>query len=569
MAIDISQFHQTFFDETEEHLSEMERLLVTLDAENPDREQLNAIFRAAHSIKGGAGMFGFPEMAALTHVLESLLDTLRSGCIELQTAMVDAFLETRDVLCTLLGHYRNGDTHAAQALAIDGICERLEQLGAGGAAADDEAFGLFEETAPQSAGADERYGLFEQPEPTAAAKTNQGAVSAGDNASIRVSVEKVDQLIDLVGELVITQAMLAQTATHMDPVLFEMLHKGLLQLERNTRDLQESVMSIRMLPIRFAFNRFPRLVRDLAGKLGKQVELVTSGENTELDKGLIEMIADPLTHLVRNSLDHGIESPARRRAAGKSPTGTITLSASHQGGNIAIEVADDGAGLDRRKILAKAAERGMSIADSLSDREVAALIFEPGFSTAETVTDISGRGVGMDVVKRNISQLGGAIEIDSRAGAGTRMTIRLPLTLAILDGMTVALGDEVYVIALNMIIETLQPRAEDVKSVTGQGQLVHVRGEYLPLIELHRLFAIAPRHANPAEGVLVLIEDQGKKAALFVDALVGQQQVVIKSLEGNYRKVRGVSGATIMGDGRVALILDVAALLQMTRQTIH
>jgi len=556
MSIDISQFHLTFFDETAEHLSEMERLLVTLDVRAPDREQLNAIFRAAHSIKGGAGMFGFPEMAALTHVLESLLDRLRSGRIALQAAMVDAFLDARDVLSALLAHYRSGDVASAQAVAIDGICERLEALA------------NVEEMAPPARIDDDGFGLFIDPlaEPASVQTPLPAARERGaESASIRVSVEKVDQLIDLVGELVITQAMLAQTAAHMDPVLYEILLKGLMQLERNTRDLQESVMSIRMLPISFAFNRFPRLVRDLAGKLGKQVELVTSGENTELDKGLIEMIADPLTHLVRNSLDHGIETPEQRRAVGKRATGTITLSASHQGGNIAIDVADDGAGLDRGKILATAQQRGFNIAANASDREVAALIFEPGFSTADAVTDISGRGVGMDVVKRNISRLGGSIDVESQAGLGTRMTIRLPLTLAILDGMTVALGDEVYVIPLNMIVETLQPRADDVKSVTGQGQLVHVRGEYLPLIVLHRLFGIAPLRQHPAEGVLVLIEDQGKKAALFIDALVGQQQVVIKSLEGNYRKVRGVSGATIMGDGRVALILDVAALLQMTQ----
>ena len=568
MAIDVSQFHQTFFDEAEEHLGDMEKLLVTLDPAAPDREQLNAIFRAAHSIKGGAGMFGFPEMAQLTHVLESLLDQLRGGALMPCTAMVDVFLQARDVLCALLNHYRSGDAQAVAALPIDGICAQLAQWGANGPMRTEAGFGLFEAEQPAST-EEAACGLFDEPTPAEPARAPARAMPAADNASIRVGVEKIDQLIDLVGELVITQAMLAQGAARVDPVLHETLLHGLLQLERNTRDLQESVMSIRMLPIRFAFNRFPRLVRDLAGKLGKQVELVTCGENTELDKGLIEKLADPLTHLVRNSLDHGIEAPAQRRAAGKNPIGTITLSASHQGGNIAIEVSDDGAGLDRRRILAKAQQRGMNVSETLSDRELAALIFEPGFSTADTVTDISGRGVGMDVVKRNIAQLGGSIDIDSRAGVGTRLTIRLPLTLAILDGMTVALGDEVYVIPLNMIIETLQPRPEDVKSVTGQGQLVQVRGEYLPLIALQSLFNIDARCRHPAEGVLVLIEDQGKKAALFVDALVGQQQVVIKSLEGNYRRVRGVSGATIMGDGRVALILDVAALLSMAQPILH
>lgn len=322
-------------------------------------------------------------------------------------------------------------------------------------------------------------------------------------------------------------------------------------------------MSIRMMPISFVFSRFPRVVRDLASKLNKQVELVTVGENTELDKGLIEKIADPLTHLVRNSLDHGIELPEKRVASGKPAKGTITLSASHQGGSIVIEVADDGAGLNRDKILAKAMERGLPASDSMSDNEVWMLIFEPGFSTADVVTDVSGRGVGMDVVRRNISEMGGNVEIESVTGVGSKMVVRLPLTLAILDGMTVALGDSIYVIPLNLIVETLQPAAEDIKSVTGQGQVVNVRGEYLPLIALHKIFGMEPQFTDPTKGVLVMIEDKGKKAALFVDSLVGQQQVVIKSLETNYRKVAGVSGATIMGDGRVALIIDVPALIKM------
>jgi len=293
------------------------------------------------------------------------------------------------------------------------------------------------------------------------------------------------------------------------------------------------------------------------------VELVTVGETTELDKGLIEKIADPLTHLVRNSLDHGIESPEKRTAAGKSAKGTITLSASHQGGNIVIEVSDDGAGLNREKILGKAIERGLNASESMPDNDVWMLIFEPGFSTADVITDVSGRGVGMDVVKRNITEMGGVVQIASAPGVGTTMTIRLPLTLAILDGMSIALGSNLYVIPLNMIVETLKPMPEDIKTVTGQGRMVHVRGEYLPIIALHRVFNMECAVTDPCEGVLVLIEAEGKKAALFVDALVGQQQVVIKSLETNFRKIVGVSGATIMGDGTVALILDVATLIRM------
>jgi two-component system chemotaxis sensor kinase CheA len=370
----------------------------------------------------------------------------------------------------------------------------------------------------------------------------------------------VDKLINLVGELVITQAMLAQMSNKVDPVLYETLLNGLGQLERNTRDLQDAVMSIRMMPISFVFNRFPRVVRDLSGKLGKQAELKTVGEGTELDKGLIEKITDPLTHLVRNSIDHGIELPADRLAAGKSEKGTITLRAFHQGGNVIIEVCDDGRGLDRKKILAKARERGIAAPDTMTDAEVWHLIFEAGFSTADVITDVSGRGVGMDVVKRNIHALGGRVEIDTTTGAGTRITIRLPLTLAILDGLSVAVGSELFIVPLTYIVESLQPQAAEVKTVSGRGRVIHVRGEYLPLIALHEVFNLKPRVKDIERGIVVILETEGRKTAIVVDELVGQHQVVIKSLETNYRRVHGVSGATIMGDGKVALILDPVAI---------
>lgn len=398
-------------------------------------------------------------------------------------------------------------------------------------------------------------------------KANTGAAApVSEASSIRVSIEKVDQMINLVGELVITQAMLAQTASQFDPVVFEKLHSGMSQLERNTRDLQESVMSIRMMPISFVFSRYPRVVRDLASKLNKRVELKTVGENTELDKGLIEKIADPLTHLVRNSLDHGIEVPEKRTAAGKPAQGTITLRAFHQGGSIVIEVSDDGAGLNRGKILSKARERGLPVHDGMTDQEVWLLIFEAGFSTADTVTDVSGRGVGMDVVKRNIQGMGGRIDIESAFGVGTRISIRLPLTLAILDGLSVAVGGQMFIVPLNYIIESLQPTAADIKTVSGHGRVVQVRGEYLPVIALHEIFNLRPNVTEVHEGILVILEAEGHKAALFVDDLVGQHQVVIKSLESNYRRVQGVSGATIMGDGKVALILDTAALVMTSQQ---
>jgi len=387
-----------------------------------------------------------------------------------------------------------------------------------------------------------------------------------ESSTIRVAVNKVDQLINLVGELVITQAMLAQTARQIDPVIFEKLLNGLNQLERNTRDLQEAVMSIRMMPISFVFSRFPRVVRDVASKLGKQVDLKTVGEGTELDKGLIEKITDPLTHLIRNSLDHGIETPEKRRELGKPARGTITLRASHQGGSVIIEVADDGGGLNREKILAKAQSRSLPVNENMTDQEVWMLIFEAGFSTADVVTDVSGRGVGMDVVKRNIEGLGGRVEIDSITGQGTRISIRLPLTLAILDGLSVAVGDQMFIIPLTYITESLKPAAEDIRTIQGQGRVVQVRGEYLPVIALHEIFNLEPTVKNIHEGILVILDAEGSKAAMFVDTLVGQHQVVIKSLESNYRRVAGVSGATIMGDGSVALILDAVGLVNVTKQ---
>ncbi|MEW6164168.1 MAG: chemotaxis protein CheW [Pseudomonadota bacterium] len=408
-----------------------------------------------------------------------------------------------------------------------------------------------------------------KPPPAAADKRSVASVAKpGSDTSIRVGVDKVDQLINLVGELVITQAMLTQSAVQLDPVEFERLHNGLIQLERNTRDLQEAVMSIRMMPMSVVFSRFPRVVRDISQKLGKQVELKTAGEETELDKGLIERIADPLTHLVRNSLDHGIEPPEERAAKGKQPIGTITLKAYHQSGNIVIEVGDDGAGLNRNKILAKARERGLNVHDQMNDQEVFALIFEAGFSTADQITEVSGRGVGMDVVKRNIAAMGGRVEISSMSGIGTRMTVRLPLTLAILDGMSVAVGGETYIIPLGYVIESVQVEPGMIKSVSGVERLLHVRGEYLPVVMLHELFHVPHAVGSLEEGIMIILETDGVKAALFVDAMVGQHQVVIKSLESNYRKVAGISGATIMGDGRVALILDASALVGMARHAL-
>jgi len=765
MSIDMSQFYQVFFDETSEHLATMETLLLSLDVDNPSLEELNAVFRAAHSIKGGSGTFGFTDMTRVTHVLESLLDRLRKEELHLRPDMVDAFLAAGDVLRAQLEHHQGGPE--ADPGEIEAVCARLNQLVSGAVAATptpapgpevvaasapearrvrlecnlptpvvndpdmlknlldglaeiaaldiqqrpdathprlaailttqkndaelkevmsfylspddlalsdpdvaaaDDSFGFFDNAPGTSTASDDSFGFFDDapglPETTLdallagpqvipdeektgayglfedaagkrenlsnrdiaasdspAAIEGQGyglfvdapggvglfadapgsqhilkatalggaagapgrrltdspaietaktgrrdhdktVTAANSDSSIRVAVEKVDQIINLVGELVITQAMLAEAASHLDPVQAEKLLAGIDLLARNTRDMQESVMSIRMLPMSMVFSRFPRVVRDLAGKLNKQVEMKTVGEHTELDKGLIEKISDPMTHLVRNSLDHGIEIPEIRVAAGKSPKGTITLKASHQGGNIVIEVIDDGAGLNRDRILLKARESGLPVNEAMSDHEVWQLIFAPGFSTAEVVTDVSGRGVGMDVVRRNIEGMGGRVELESSTGHGTRTVIRLPLTLAILDGMSVGVGGETFIVPITSVVESLQPRLEDIRTLAGDARMVHIRGEYLPFVSLAEAFNL-PGVEDVTQGIVVVVEAEEGKAALFVDALLGQHQVVIKSLEANYRKVPGVSGATIMGDGRVALILDVAAVARM------
>jgi len=670
MTIDMSQFYQVFFDEAYELLAEKEKLLLAIDVSDPDSEDLNAIFRAAHSIKGGASTFGFNDITEVTHMLESLLDRIRKGEMALTPEHVDAFLVSKDVLTMLMEGHQHGSS--VDQPAVDSVCQRLKGLSLGTAVEAAPAVATPEAAKPAAApvadasgdfqfrielpevsqkdvdalaaelgllgaiqqevladkrvvfnlttsegqddivaicsfvldpddlkitcgntqaavvASDPGYEIFDTP-PVVVADQAPAAVdepivaqpadsknlgrrvsdkegSGPESSSIRVGVEKVDQLINLVGELVITQAMIEQRIAALDPLHHERLLNSAGQLARNTRDLQEAVMSIRMMPMDYVFSRFPRMVRDLAGKLGKKVEFVTRGAATELDKGLIERIVDPLTHLVRNSVDHGIEIPEKRRAAGKSETGKLTLSAAHQGGNIVIEVSDDGGGLSRERILAKARQQGLPVSDSMPDSEVWLLIFAPGFSTAEAVTDVSGRGVGMDVVKRNIAAMGGIVEIRSVTGSGTTIAISLPLTLAILDGMSVKVGEEVYILPLGYVIESLQPAAEDVKEIAGQGKVVKVREEYLPLIPLHQIFAIEPNFTDPAQGIVVILEAEGKKAALLVDNLVGQQQVVVKNLESNFRKVAGISGATILGDGGVSLILDVSALLRSSRQ---
>lgn len=630
MSFGMSQFLGVFFEEAEEHLAALEHLLLTLDVEQPDAEALNGIFRAAHSIKGSSGMFGFDDLTAVTHVLETLLDKVRCGQIGVQAQMIDVLLESRDVLAQLLAAHKA--ERPDPEIPVQATVARLQALidqqgGARAVVPEDDSFGFFDDApgapaatatatavapveqawglfadepavaptptadsafgffddapgAPSTALAEQAYGLFADAPgaPLANApvhdrrSTDKRAAPAGtptesESSSIRVSVERIDSLINQVGELVITQAMLAQLSAVLDPAEHERIYQALSQLEHNTRELQEAVMSIRMLPISFVFNRFPRLVRDACGKLGKQVELVLRGEHTELDKGVIEKLTDPLTHIVRNSIDHGIELPAERLAAGKPAMGTVRMSAFHQGGRIVVEISDDGKGLARERILAKAKEQGMPVSDEMPDSEVWQLIFMPGFSTAEAVTDLSGRGVGMDVVRRNITSIGGRIDISSVAGQGTHIAIRLPLTLAILDGMIVEVGRVHYVVPLTYIVESLQLKAEHIYSMSGSSSaVISVRNEYLPLLSLHRLLNLPGEPPAAVGSIVLILEAEGNTFALQVDELVGQQQVVIKSLEQNFRRVEGITGATIMGDGSVALILDVDALPRLAGQ---
>jgi two-component system chemotaxis sensor kinase CheA len=688
--IDLTQFYQIFFEEAGENLDQMEQMLLALDVEKADDEELNAIFRCAHSIKGGAATFGFADVAELTHQMESLLDKLRRHELQPTAAMVDVLLESSDALRGLLaGHQGRGVTppatgdlvHRISVLAhgdasnpmpapvvavaapvvaapaptpvrpavkaervldihigplenpaqADGIAELFRDIPGLGtvevltcdlsthrawrattSASDADLMDLFtfhvgkddirivEQAAPVAAapsaidedhltgtghpnptteGRD--YGFFEGapgvPTRSASAESagtvraapkTEARASAGaglESSTLRVSVSKVDQLINLVGELVITQAMLAQKSRELDDNANQPLLAGLADLDRNTRDLQEAVMSIRMIPMSVVFNRFPRMLRDLASKLGKKVELVTQGESTELDKGLVEKITDPLTHLIRNSCDHGIEMPEERRAKGKTDHGTITLSATHEGGSILIEVRDDGKGLSREKLLKKAREKGIDAPDSMSDSEVWNLIFAPGFSTADTVTDVSGRGVGMDVVKKNITALNGTVEIDSAEGFGMRVSVRLPLTLAIMDGMSVRVSDEVYILPLSSVVESFLVKPTDINTLAQGAQVVKVREEYMPVIELERVFDVPRFEHNAASPIMVVVEADGSRVALMVDELLGQQQVVIKNLESNYRKVPNISGATILGDGKVALILDTSGLVRRSR----
>jgi two-component system chemotaxis sensor kinase CheA len=666
---DLARFRVTFFEECAELLSGTEAILAGLDPDAPSREDLNAIFRAVHSIKGGAGAFGLRRLVAFTHEFESQLDALRDGRGRLSQDGLDTIIRAFDVLSDLvaaaradremehgrdlemiavlagLGWSGPAPTAAApvEARAAAGVgwrilfrpfpdlfrhanepllllralkalgpirvqCDAsalpdLDALDPEGAylawtialdAAVSEAdvrevFEFVEgdcaldirpltDPAPEAGGAvavrdappasesAARDGASEDRARQRAAAGGEAPVQAA--TTIRVELDRIDRLVNMVGEMVITQAMLAEQAERLPVDRYPQLIAGLEQLAHYTRDLQEGVMAIRAQPVKSVFQRMPRLVRELAAALDKDVRLVTIGENTEVDKTVIEQLSDPLTHMIRNSVDHGIESPERRRAAGKPEEGTITLAAEHASGRIVISIADDGRGLDRERVRAKAIERGLIDPDAaMSDEEIDQLIFLPGFSTAEAVSNVSGRGVGMDVVKRNIQALGGRIHLESRPGQGSRFMLSLPLTLAVLDGMIVTVGGERYVVPVTNIVESLRPRAADLGHLGASAEVLSIRGEYVALVHLHRVFGIGGAIEDPSRGLVVLVEIEGRERfGLVVDEMLGQQQVVIKSMEGNYGAIDGVSAATILGDGRVALILDVAGLRHATQR---
>ena len=562
MNIDLEEFHAAFFEEVSEHLAGLEDGLLQLESRPQDDELIHGIFRAAHSIKGTGGALGFTEVAGFTHHVETVLDQMRQRQLSTTKERIELLLKATDALSSLIDSAK-GDSPTPDNLdeLVESLRQQISPQGAHAAPAahvpdaDADALVLFDD---------------EPPVPTAvAARTSPGAAegtrnkSASHADSIRVSVAKVEELINLVGELVIANSMVQQAFGAQEEDA-QSLQEAIAAMDLTTRQLQEQVMAVRLMPIANVFRRFPRIVRDLAGSLGKNVALEMSGEETELDKQVIEEVSDPLTHLIRNAVDHGLETPSVRIAAGKPAEGRIDLRAYHEGGNVVIEIDDDGAGINAQRVRQKAIERGLIAAEAaLTDEECYQLIMLPGFSTAEQITDVSGRGVGMDVVKRNVEALNGSISISSTPGQGSCFRIRLPLTMAILDGLAMRLGSDVYVLPLLSVVESLRPEPKHIVRIAERGEMVMVRGEPLPLIYTHRLFHVAGNVTDPCDGLVVIVEHQGRKYGIVVDELIGQLQVVMKSLEANYERVDGVSGATILGDGRIAMIVDIAGLVRL------
>lgn len=648
---DLQQFKDTYITECYELLEEMEEKLLQLNADNADMEELNAIFRCAHSIKGGAGAFGFDNIAAFTHILEALLDKMRESEIDVSPEAVDTLLRARDVVFQMVVAAQEGNTlpdnfgedvakdlesfnpdtpvstpktqkeaakseletpvtyqiHFApeRGMIAHGnepllLLRELARLGEAVITCHTDKLPPLEDIEPEEcylswditlstkSSQTDVQEVFEfvedeckltieavasndaQPKTEKAATEDKKAPAQQSTTptatSIRVDIDKVDALINMVGEVVITQAFLSAQVAKLSPQTNSELIRGVDEMMHHTRELQEAVMAVRMQPVKSIFSRMPRLVRDLSGQLGKEIALEMHGETTEVDKTIIEQLSDPLTHMIRNSVDHGIEPPDIREKAGKPRRGTIHLSAEHRGGRIVIEIADDGGGINREKVKQKAIEKGVISADAnLSDNEIDMLIFAAGFSTAEVVSNVSGRGVGMDVVRRNIESLGGMVQVENRPGEGSVFGISLPLTLAILDGMIIRCGQEFYIIPINNIIETLRPAAQDVKHIADGNHVINVRGQFIPIVYLYQAFSVKGAQTDASKGLVVLVENGNNQLGIVVDELVGQQQVVIKTLEENSDPVEGISGATILGDGKVSLILDVGKLYRMNR----
>jgi two-component system chemotaxis sensor kinase CheA len=591
-----------------EHLESIELNIINLEQSPDDKECINAIFRPFHTIKGVSGFLNLQEVHKFSHAVESLLDNARNNKLRIRQGIIDFILEAVDLLKKMIldlrAHIDSGQP-GMSPFDIEPYLNRIALLGK-----EEDSSQILGRTTPS--GLDE---LEAKTPPLGEILSSKGIVSKEDisqaieqqrknkadlkigeilvmenkakpkevidalreqkqiaaqftEATVKVDTKKLDNLVDMVGELVIAQSLVQQNPV-FSSINDNKLTHDFSQLKRITTDLQKISMSLRMIPIRQTFQKMIRLVRDLAKKSGKKADLVMSGEETEIDRNMVDTLYDPLVHMIRNAVDHGIETPAKRKEAGKAETGQIFLRAYQKGGNVVIEIEDDGQGLNRAKILQKARERHVISADmQLTNHQIDNLIFEPGFSTADKVTEVSGRGVGMDVVKKTIEKLKSKVEIFSIEGKGCRFIMRVPLTLAIMDGIIVQIGEERHIIPTAFVKETLRPRLEDISTVQQKGDLVKVRNSLLPLIRLHRLFGVIPRKKEPWEALVIVVENEGRQKCLMVDDLIGKQEVVIKNLGEKLKDVKGMAGATIMGDGRVGLILDVHGIFQIDQETM-
>ncbi len=582
-----------FVLEAREHLSAVEAQLLTLENDPTNFECLNAIFRSFHSIKGLAAFLEFPRIQRFAHEVETLLDMARNKAVVIDATGIDLILACTDFLNRCIAAVESR-TLAQVPRREDELIPRLQGFRNTSVPAGEEPKSEAEPArpgssiAPEVMAALEAEGMIpltpqeaqepasaveaatkppgpkqvpaaEKPSGEAGAASSPNSVTAAERYSVRVDTSKLDYLMDMVGELVITESLI-KTELHAEYNLSNNLNRNMAQLARLTGDVQRATLTMRMVPIGQLFRRLARIVRDLARKFSKQVDLRMEGEETELDKTIAEELADPLMHMVRNSLDHGVEDRAARLAAGKSPTSVLTLRAYHEAGQVVIEVEDDGRGINREKVRQKAIEQGLEVSETMSDSEILGMIFQPGFSTAEKVTDVSGRGVGMDVVRRQVDKLRGKVDVESATGKGTKFVIHLPLTRAIIEGLIVSVGKLRCIVPLSTVKEVLRPKKEALSSVLGKQEMVMVHDRLLPIVRLHSRFSVVPKQENPDEAVLIVCEGSGRMFCLMIDSLDGKQEVVIKNLGPALKKTADVQGGAILGDGRVGLILDVAAI---------